>query len=112
MCLLAHLEYRVKNLLKEVEEAEEVIEHERRERNVLSSRLPTPNENDISEEKEHANLRTKINENVKDIFPERMLNALKTKLEDVQELPPQIRKNRFKYTFKVSRIQVSLLILY
>ena len=102
----------MKNFLKEAEEAKEVIEHERHERNVLSSRLPTPDKNDISEEKENAVLRTKINENVKDIFPERMLNVLKTEFEDVQELPPQIRKNRFKYTFKVSRFQVSLFILY
>ena len=89
----------MENLLKEAEEAKEIIEQERRERNVLSSRLPTPDENDISEEKENANMLTKSNENVKDISVERMLNALKT--EGVKELPPQSRKDRFKYTFKV-----------
>ena len=89
----------MENLLKEAEEAKEIIEQERRERNVLSSRLPTPVENDISEEKENADLRTKSNENVKDISLDRMLNVLKT--EDVQDLPPQTRKDRFKYTFKV-----------
>ena len=89
----------MENLLKEAEEAKEIIEQERRERNVLSSRLPTPVENDISEEKENADLRTKSNENVKDISLDRMLNVLKT--EDVQELPPKTRKDRFKYTFKV-----------
>ena len=89
----------MENLLKEAEEAKEIIEQERRERNVLSSRLPTPVENDISEEKENADLRTKNNENKKDISLERMLNTFKT--EGVQEMPPQSREDRFKYTFKV-----------
>ena len=91
----------MENLLKEAEEAKETIEQERRVRNVLSSRLPTPDENDISEGKENADLRTKINENVKDIFLQRMLKDLKTEIEGVQDLPSQSRKDRFKYTFKV-----------
>ena len=89
----------MENLLKEAEEAKEIIEQERRERNVLSSRLSTPDDNDISEEKENADVRTKINKNEKDISLERMVNVLKT--DGVQEMPPQSQKDRSIYTFKV-----------